>query len=75
VSPAAAVVDDSGVPVVYVQPEGESFARREVRLKGRQGALVLVDGLRAGERLVTRGSAAIRRASLLSSGAPEGHVH
>jgi RND family efflux transporter MFP subunit len=75
VIPASAVVDDSGVAVVYVQLEGESFARREVRLEGRQGAQILVEGLRPGERLVTRGGAAIRRASLLSSGAPEGHVH
>ena len=36
---------------------------------------VTVERLRAGERLVSRGGAAIRRASLLSTGAPEGHVH
>jgi RND family efflux transporter MFP subunit len=75
VIPASALVDDSGVAVAYVQLEGERFGRREVRFKGRQGPLVLVDGMAAGERLVTRGGAAIRRASLLSTGAPEGHVH
>ena len=61
-------------PSCYVQVEGESFARREVRV-GAAGRRALVDGLRAGERLVTQGGAAIRRASLLSTGAPEGHVH
>jgi membrane fusion protein, heavy metal efflux system len=75
VIPASALLDDAGVAVVYVQLEGESFARREVRLQARQGALLLVDGVQPGERLVTRGGAAIRRAALLSTGAPEGHVH
>jgi len=73
--PASALVDDGGVTIVYVQLEGESFARREVRLGARQGEQVAVTGLRVGERLVTRGGQAIRRAALLSTGAPEGHVH
>lgn len=75
VVPASALVDDSGVIVAYVQSEGESFARREVRVLARQGEQALVEGLKPGERLVTLGGGAIRRASLLSSGAPEGHVH
>lgn len=73
--PASALVDDGGVTIVYVQLGGESFARREVRLGARQGEKVAVEGLRVGERLVTRGGQAIRRAALLSTGAPEGHVH
>lgn len=75
VVPAAALVDDSGVTVAYVQDSGESFTRREVRILARQGARALVSGLQPGERLVTTGGAAVRRSSLLSSGAPEGHVH
>ena len=75
VVPQSALIDDAGVPVAYVQDSGESFSRREVRILARQGTRALVDGLRPGERLVTRGGAAIRRSSLLSSGAPEGHVH
>ena len=75
VVPATALVDDGGVTVAYVQLEGESFARREVRLRSRQGDAVAIEGVRAGERLVTQGGQAIRRASLLSTGAPEGHVH
>lgn len=73
--PASALVDDGGITVVYVQLSGEAFARREVRVVGRAGATVTVEGLAPGERLVTRGAASIRRASLLSTGAPEGHVH
>jgi cobalt-zinc-cadmium efflux system membrane fusion protein len=75
VIPASSLVDDAGVAVVYVQLEGESVARREVRVLARQGGQVLVEGVRAGDRLVTRGGAAIRRAALLSTGAPDGHVH
>jgi len=71
----SAVVDDAGVPVVYVQLEGESFSRRMVDVRHRQGDLVLVDGVVPGERVVTLGGAAIRRASLLASGSVEGHVH
>lgn len=73
--PDSAVVDDAGVPVVYVQLDGETFARRLVSVVHRQADLVLVDGVLAGERVVTVGGAAIRRASLLASGSVEGHVH
>jgi len=75
VVPLSALLDDSGTTVAYVQLEGESFARREVRVRGRLGGEALVDGLRAGERLVVQGAGAVRRSSLLSAGAPEGHVH
>lgn len=75
VVPLSALLDDSGTTVAYVQLEGESFARREVRVLGRLGNEALVDGLRSGERLVTQGAGAVRRSSLLSAGAPEGHVH
>jgi multidrug efflux pump subunit AcrA (membrane-fusion protein) len=75
VIPLSALVDDSGTTVAYVQLEGESFARREVRVLGRLGDTALVEGVKPGERLVTRGAAAVRRSSLLSSSAPEGHVH
>lgn len=75
VIPASTLVDDSGTEVVYVQLSGEAFERREVRVEARQGALALVRGLVVGERLATRGGNAIRRSSLLGSGAVEGHVH
>lgn len=75
VVPLGALIDDSGTTVAYVQLEGESFARRPVRVLARLGNEALVEGLRPGERLVTQGAGAVRRASLLSAGAPEGHVH
>jgi RND family efflux transporter MFP subunit len=75
VIPHSALVDDAGVTVAYVQDSGETFSRREVGVIARQGTQALVTGLQPGDRLATRGGAAIRRSSLLSSGAPEGHVH
>lgn len=73
--PATAITDDAGTPVVYVQLGGESFERREVAIVTRQGTSIVVEGVRAGERVVVIGGNAIRRASLLSSGEVEGHVH
>jgi RND family efflux transporter MFP subunit len=75
VIPDTSLVDDGGQTVVYVQLEGESFARREVDVLAREGRLVLVDGLSEGERLVSEGGAAIRRTTLLGSGAAPDHVH
>jgi hypothetical protein len=75
VIPDTALVAESSVMTVYEQVEGESFARREVRVIQKQGGRVLVEGLLPGSRIVTKGGTSIRRASLLSSGAPEGHVH
>ncbi len=75
VIPDTSLVDDGGQTVVYLQLEGESFARREVEVLAREGHLVLVDGLGEGERLVSMGGAAIRRTTLLGSGGAPDHVH
>ena len=75
VIPDSALVDDGGVTVVYVQLEGESFARREIRVVAREGRRVLVEGLGEGDRLVSEGGAAIRRTTLLGAGTTPDHVH
>ena len=75
VVPASAVIDDGGVPVVFLQLSGEDFQRQTVTVLGRQGGQVLVGGLAPGQRLVTRGGDAIRRSSLMASGEAHGHVH
>ena len=75
VIPTSAVVDDGGVPVVYVQLDGEGFVRQEIDVRARQGASLLVNGLAPGQRLVTVGGAAIRRSTLVASDVGEGHVH
>jgi membrane fusion protein, heavy metal efflux system len=76
VVPASAVVDDAGRPIVFVQTEGESFERRAVTLGPRTGDLVQVlDGVKPGERVVTKGAYLVRLASLSTSVPAHGHVH
>jgi membrane fusion protein, heavy metal efflux system len=74
--PASAVTDDAGVPVVFVQLEGESFERRPVEVSYRDGAWVsVVAGVAAGERVVTRGVPQVRLASTGSAEIGHGHAH
>ncbi len=74
--PAAAIVDDAGRPIVFVQVAGETFARRPVTLGARSGGLVqIADGVGAGERVVTTGAYLIRLAALSTSVPAHGHVH
>jgi membrane fusion protein (multidrug efflux system) len=75
VIPSSALVDDGGVPVVYTQSSGEEFLRRPVSVLTNEGDNLLVEGVAPGERLVVIGGNTIRRAGMLSSGAPAGHVH
>jgi len=76
VVPESAIVDDGGRPIVFVQAAGESFVRKPVRLGIREGGSVQVlEGLSAGERVVTRGAHLIRLASLSSQVPAHGHVH
>ena len=74
--PESAVIDDGGRPVVFVQVAGESFERRPVHL-GRQDAryLQVIDGLKPGERIVTRGAYLVRLAALSTQIPAHGHVH
>lgn len=74
--PAGALVNDAGAEVVYVQTGGERFERRLVRAGLRDGAYVAIEeGLKPGERVVTRGAYLVH----LAAGAPpetgHGHVH
>jgi RND family efflux transporter MFP subunit len=74
--PAAAVVDDAGRPIVFVQREGETFERRAVTLGPRTGGLIqVVEGIQAGDRVVTKGAYLVRLASLSTSVPAHGHVH
>jgi membrane fusion protein, heavy metal efflux system len=74
--PEGAVVDDGGRPVVFVQIGGESFQRRPVQLGGRESGYVQVlDGVKPGERIVTRGAYLIRLAALSTQIPAHGHVH
>ena len=76
VVPAAAIVDDAGRPVVFVQREGETFERRAVTLGPRSGDVVqIAEGVKPGDRVVTKGAYLVRLASLSTSVPAHGHVH
>jgi membrane fusion protein, heavy metal efflux system len=76
VVPAAAIVDDAGRPIVFVQREGEMFERRAVTLGPRSGDLVqITEGVKSGDRVVTKGAYLVRLASLSTSVPAHGHVH
>lgn len=74
--PATAIVDDAGRPIVFVQREGETFERRAVTLGPRSGDLVqITEGVKPGDRVVTKGAYLVRLASLSTSVPAHGHVH
>jgi RND family efflux transporter MFP subunit len=76
VVPEAALVDDGGRPIVFVQRAGESFARRPVKLGIRNNGMVQVlDGVTGGDRVVTKGAYLIRLASMSSQVPAHGHIH
>lgn len=73
--PASALVDDGGRLVVFVQTAGETFERRPVTVRARDGALVGIDGVTEGEHVVVRGAPLVRLASMSSQVPARGHVH
>lgn len=74
--PASALVDDGGMPVVYVLREGESFERRVIMPGPRDGNWVAVQsGLKAGERVVTLGAYQVRLAAMAPAAVGHGHAH
>jgi cobalt-zinc-cadmium efflux system membrane fusion protein len=76
VVPATAIVDDAGRPIVFVQREGETFERRAVTLGPRSGDVMqITEGLKPGDRVVTKGAYLVRLASLSTSVPAHGHVH
>ena len=63
--PLSALVDDRGQTRVFVQIGGESFEGRAVTLGNRQGGAVqITEGIREGERIVTKGAYLVRLASI-----------
>lgn len=76
VVPEAAIIDDAGRPVVFVQRAGETFSRRPVKLGVRNSGLVQVlEGVAPGDRIVTKGAYLIRLSTMSSAVPAHGHVH
>jgi cobalt-zinc-cadmium efflux system membrane fusion protein len=76
VVPEAAIVDDAGRPVVFVQRGGETFVRRPVKIGLRNGGMAQVlEGINPGDRVVTKGAYLIRLSTMSSAVPAHGHVH
>ncbi len=74
--PSAAIQDEDGLGVVYVEVGGESFQRRVVERGPSDGAWTLVTGVASGERVVTEGAYQVFLASLGEADlADHGHTH
>ena len=73
--PQSALTEAQGLHFVYVQTAADTYRRREVTLGADDGQRVeIAGGLKAGERVVTKGATIVRLAA--SAGAvPEGHSH
>ena len=74
--PSAAIVEEDGRPIAFVQAGGETFQKRDLTLGIRDGNWVQVlSGIKEGERVVTKGAYAVRLASVSSAIPAHGHVH
>lgn len=76
VVPNKALIEEQGNFYVYVQLEGESFEKRFVKLGANDGNNVqIVSGIRAGERVVTKGAQMVKLATQSGSVPAHGHEH
>ena len=76
VIPKSALIEEQGLFYVYVQLEGESFTKREVKLGGTDGINVhILSGLDEGERVVTLGAYNIKLSVASGSLPAHGHEH
>ncbi len=74
--PEAAIVEEAGQPIVFVQLSGETFEKRELKLGIRDGdSAQVLDGLKEGDRVVTKGAYAIRLSSISGAIPAHGHAH
>ncbi len=74
--PTSAILDEDGRPIAYVQPDGETFEKRELTLGGSDGGFTLVlAGIAEGERVVSGAAYQVRLASLSTAVPAEGHAH
>jgi len=75
--PKDALIEDEARWFVFIQPSGEAFDRREVKVGVEDGDFVqITSGLKGDERVVTRGAYYVKQAeSAAKGGADQGHAH
>lgn len=76
VVPTSALLEEQGVFYAYVQTEGESFQKRELKIGASDGLNVQVfSGIAAGERVVTKGAYQIKLSTASGTMPAHGHEH
>ena len=76
VVPVTALLEEQGVFYVYVQTEGESFQKREVKIGAADGLRVqILSGIAEGERVVTKGAYQIKLSTASGTLPAHGHEH
>ncbi|KUG26999.1 putative co/zn/cd efflux system membrane fusion protein [hydrocarbon metagenome] len=75
--PESAIINEDGLHTAYVQLEGEAFEKRILKTGIiDQGYVQVLEGLKEGERVVTKGAYQVRLAALSPESAiGHGHVH
>lgn len=74
--PNAALLEQYGQYIVFVEIGGEKFERREVEIGISNGEKTEIrQGLTAGDRVVTRGAYQVKMAGMSASIPAHGHVH
>jgi len=74
--PVEAVQEEQGLDLVYVQSGGETVEKRYPRLGISDGEWIeVLNGVSAGERVVTRGAQMVRLSSLGDMEMGHGHAH
>ena len=76
VIPVSALVEEQGIFYAFVQTEGESFQKRELKLGANDGIQVQVlSGVAEGERVVTKGAYQIKLSQASGVLPAHGHEH
>ena len=75
--PESSIIDEDGLHTIYIQVEGEAFEKRIVKTGIADGGYIqILEGLKEGERVVTKGAYQVRLAALSPESAiGHGHVH
>jgi membrane fusion protein, heavy metal efflux system len=76
VIPLSSLIEEQGVFYVYVQMEGESFQKREVKLGASDGiSIEVLSGVELHERVVTKGAYQIKLSTASGTMPAHGHEH
>ena len=71
-----ALMEELGIFYVYVQLGGESFQKREIKIRASDGEKVeVLSGIKEGERIVTKGAYQIKLSAASGKLPAHGHEH